>query len=125
VAKVNLSWRNLQGGALPAGKFSAKSHRDACKTEECNPYTEEKKQVMRNLFRQCAGNRDAALAERGAQRAILFAEKVRQLRMKQRNRQTDQDACKFHQHGMKLGDRLASIHPANGLGLAAKSLGPP
>jgi len=35
--------------------------------------------------------------------------------MKQRNRQTDQDACKLHKHGINLGDRLAFLHPANGL----------
>lgn len=80
---------------------------------------------MRNLFRQRAGNRDAALAERGAQRAILFAEKVRQLRMKQRNRQTDQDACKFHKHEIKLGFSPASLHPVKSLTVAAKSLGSP
>jgi hypothetical protein len=47
------------------------------------------------------------------------------LRMKQRNRQTDQDACKFHKHGIKLGDSTASLHPAKGLAVDAKSLGPP
>ena len=43
-------------------------------------------------FGRCARNADAALAERGSQRTILLAEKVRQLSMKQRNGQTKQDA---------------------------------
>ena len=58
-----------------------------------------------------AGNGDAALAERGGQRTILLAEKVRQLRMKQRNGQTQQDAGKFHKHGMNLsGDGGVRFH---------------
>ena len=59
------------------------------------PKTE--KQIVGGLFGQSVGNADAALAERGTQLTILLAEKVRQLRMKQRNGQTEQDACKFEE----------------------------
>jgi len=50
---------------------------------------------MGGLFGQRARNRDAALAERGAQRAVLLAEEVCHRNMKQRDSQTDQDAGKF------------------------------
>ncbi len=53
---------------------------------------------MSRLFWQCAGHWDAAIAERVAQCAVLLAEEVCQLSVKQRNRQTEQNTAKLHEH---------------------------
>jgi len=46
-----------------------------------------------------SGDQDAAVAERGGQSAILLAEKVGQLDMKERNGQTEQNAGELEDHG--------------------------
>ena len=78
-----------------AGRVSAKSEPDAGQTGQSNRNAKNEEQVAGGLFRQGAGKRDAALPQRGCQRAVPLAEKVRQGSMKHRNGQPQQQVGKF------------------------------
>jgi hypothetical protein len=74
---------------------------------------------MGRLFSQSVRNGYAMLAERNAERTILLAEEVRQLGVKQRNNQTEQDVSEFQGHNIRLARCRRSCHPANSLEMAA------
>lgn len=71
---------------------SVQGQPDASQAEQGDQDPEDEEQIVGRLFGESAGKGDAALAERGTQLTIPLAKEVRQLSMKQRNCQTDQDS---------------------------------
>jgi len=59
------------------------------------------------LFGESVGEVHATLSEGRAEGAVLFAQEVRHLNVKESDGEANQQACKFHEHVVTLGWKKA------------------
>gem|GEM_PF-1695151 len=74
------------------------------------------------MFRKGAWNGKTASTERSAECMILLAKKICQRNMKKRNRQTNRNARKLHDHDLNLVRQQLSFHTTNLLKTPANNL---
>jgi len=119
--KEHCEWRT-DGSIEAQGKALVQGQPDSGQAEEGNADPEDEEQGMGGLFRQAAGDGHPVLAKDCRQFMVLLAQKVRQPRVKQRDRQAQKDAAEFHHHGSTVKSRWPGFHQWNSLGVPPKDL---